>query len=112
VNSDGSLNGPSTPAKIGDFIVLFATGEGQTNPAGIDGKPATLPYPAPILPVSAMIGGKPAKVVYAGGAPGETAGVIQLNLVVPDGILPGVQVPIVIGVGNTHSPSGVTISVR
>ena len=112
VNSDGSLNSVASPAKIGDFIVLFATGEGQTNPPGVDGKPASPPLPAPILPVSAMIGGKPAEVLYAGGAPGETAGVMQLNLVIPNGIQPGTQVPIVIAVGNTQSPLGVTISVR
>jgi uncharacterized protein (TIGR03437 family) len=112
VNSDGSLNGPASPAKIGDFVVLFATGEGQTTPPGVDGKPASPPLPAPILPVSATIGGKAAQVLYAGGAPGETAGVMQLNLVVPDGIQPGVQVPIVIAVGNTQSRPGVTISVR
>jgi trimeric autotransporter adhesin len=112
VNSDGSLNGPASPAKIGDFVVLFATGEGQTTPPGVDGKPASPPLPAPILPVSAMIGGKPAQVLYAGGAPGETAGVMQLNLLVPDGIQPGAQVPIVIAVGNTQSRTGVTISIR
>ncbi len=37
LNQDGSLNGSSNPAKLGSVIVLFATGEGQSSPAGVDG---------------------------------------------------------------------------
>src|SRR5262249_46338991 len=47
VNQDGSINTPSTPARVGEVISLFATGEGQTTPPGVDGRPATTPYPQP-----------------------------------------------------------------
>lgn len=74
VNQNGSVNTASTPEKTGNVITLFATGEGQTNPAGVDGKPSSMPFPVPLLPVSVMIGGKVANVQYVGGAPGEVAG--------------------------------------
>ena len=56
VNENGSINSASRPAPIGSVISLFATGEGQTSPQGVDGKPATAPFPKPSLPVSVTIG--------------------------------------------------------
>ena len=79
VNQDGSINSASTPAKAGDFISIYATGEGQTSPTGIDGKPATVPLPQPNLSVTVTIGGQVVKPQYAGGAYGEVAGVLQVN---------------------------------
>jgi len=66
-------------------LVLYGTGEGQTNPAGVDGKaangaPPSLPKPQ--LPVSLTVGGKTASVLYAG-APGFIAGARQINLRLP-----------------------------
>jgi uncharacterized protein (TIGR03437 family) len=40
-NSDGTLNGPSNPAKVGSTVWVFATGLGATNLAVESGKPAT-----------------------------------------------------------------------
>ena len=42
--------------------MIFATGEGQTNPGGEDGKLALLEYPQPLGEVKVLIGGKEAKV--------------------------------------------------
>jgi uncharacterized protein (TIGR03437 family) len=124
INQDGvTVNTAATPAKVGDIISLYATGEGQTTPAGVDGKPATPPYPAPNSSVSVIIGGMPAQVLYAGGAPGEVAGLMQVNVQIPSGIQTGNAVPVVLqivspysqdGAGGTFSASsqvGVTISV-
>ena len=38
VNQDTTLNSAANPAKIGSFISLYVTGEGQTAPAGVNGK--------------------------------------------------------------------------
>ena len=114
VNENHSINTAFTPAPIGSVISLFATGEGQTSPAGVDGKPATTPFPKPNLPVSVTIGGQTIsgpQLQYAGGAPGEIAGVMQINVRIPSGITPGSAVPIVIQVGNATSQTGVTIAV-
>jgi uncharacterized protein (TIGR03437 family) len=109
VNQDGSINTPATPAKIGSVISLFATGEGLTSPPGVDGKVATAPLPQPLLSVKVTIGGQTAEVQYAGGAPGEVAGVMQINVRIPSGV--SGNVPVVLQVGNTSSQPGVTIAV-
>jgi uncharacterized protein (TIGR03437 family) len=110
-NQDGSVNGSAHPAPIGNVVVLFATGEGATSPAGTDGKPAAVPLPKPVQLVEATIDGKPAEVQYAGAAPGLVAGVIQVNVKIPDGVSVGSSVPVILRVGGTGSPSGVTIAV-
>jgi hypothetical protein len=88
------------------------TGEGETNPAGIDGRPALDSFPKPKLPVSVKIGGLNAQVSYAGAAPGLVAGVMQVNVKVPDGIEAGPAVPVTVTVGPNTSRSGVTLAVR
>jgi len=112
LNEDGSFNSPARPAAIGNIITLFATGEGQTTPAGIDGKLASDLPPSPLLPVTLTIGGHQAAVLYAGGAPGEVAGVMQINVRVPAGITPGDAVPVVLQVADVQGLEYVTIAVR
>jgi len=110
LNQDYSINSITNPAGYGSIVQLFATGEGQTYPAGVDGKLATAPYPYPLQDVSVTIGGQPAHVAYAGAAPGEVAGVMQVNATIPAGIF-GPTVPISLSVGNAQSPAGTTIAV-
>lgn len=112
LNQDGSHNTAANPARIGDIVTFFATGEGQTDPAGVTGKLATsAPLPAPVLPVTVTIGGQTAKLMYAGELP-NGAGVMQINAVVPDGITPGPSVPLTLSVGSAPAQSGITVSVR
>ncbi len=110
VNQGGTPNGTAAPASAGSVISLFVTGEGQTSPAGIDGKTAGSVLPAPVAPVSVTIGGTPATVQYAGAAPGAIAGVMQVNAVVPGGIT-GTS-PVVVTVGGVASQPGVTIVLK
>ena len=90
---------------------MFATGEGQTDPEGVDGRLAGDVLPKPRAPVSVQIGGLPAEVLYAGAAPGLVAGVLQVNAKVPDGAASG-AVPLLLTVGNATSPGGVTVAVQ
>jgi uncharacterized protein (TIGR03437 family) len=111
-NVDGTLNSATNPVKIGAYIQLYATGEGQTMPGGVDGQLAnTLPLPAPLLPVTATVGGIPATVYYAGAAPTEVAGVMQVDLLIPSGVQTGSKVPVAIQVGTATSGAGVWIAV-
>jgi len=110
-NQDGSMNGVLNPAARGSIVVFYATGAGQTNPAGVDGLLATSVLPAPVLPVAVSIDGAPALVLYAGAAPDLVAGVLQVNVFVPENISPG-AVPLVLQVGSAASQSGITLSVR
>jgi adhesin/invasin len=97
---------------MGYLVSLYATGEGQTTPAGVDGKLAPLnpPYPKPVANVTATVGGQPAQVTYYGAAPGEVEGLMQVNVQIPAGVQPG-DVPVVISVGGVASPPGVTLAV-
>jgi uncharacterized protein (TIGR03437 family) len=113
INQDGvTVNSAAAPAKIGDIISLYATGEGQTTPPGVDGKAASAPYPYPNLPVTVMIGFVNAPVKYAGGAPGMVAGLMQVNVQIPAGIQTGNTVTVFLQVGGVQSLGGVTIAVR
>jgi uncharacterized protein (TIGR03437 family) len=118
LNQDNTVNGIATnPAQVGKVIVLFATGGGQTNPAGVDGLPANGPYPAPLLPVSVRIGGVEADVQYAGAAPTFVAGALQINAIVPAGLtsIPttgGSLAEVIVTIGGVQSRSNLYIGVQ
>ena len=110
-NQNGTLNGPGNPAGGGSAVTLYETGEGQTSPGGTDGLLGSATPPAPVLPVTATIGGIPAQVLSYGGIPGTVAGVMQLSVLVPGGLAVG-NASIVVQVGSSSSQSGVTIAVK
>jgi uncharacterized protein (TIGR03437 family) len=112
LNQDGlTVNSARTPAEQGSIITLYATGEGQTDPPGVDGKLATMPLAKPRLPVTAHVAGLQAEVTYAGAAPGLVAGVMQLNLKLPSGI-PSGPAEVKIFIGGVQSQGGVTIAAK
>lgn len=106
VNLNGTLNSASNPVAQGSYVSLYATGAGLTTPSSVDGQLAVSPYPKPILPVSVTIGGQPATVGYAGAAPGEVAGLMQINVLIPASVTPGGYVPVVLQVGNNSTVNG------
>ena len=110
-NKDGSINGAARPAKVGDYIQLYITGAGQTSPSGTDGLITSAATPLPDGTVKVTIGGLPANVNYAGGAPGAVAGVLQVNAQIPAGVTAGGAVPVVVQVGTSNSQPGVTLAV-
>jgi uncharacterized protein (TIGR03437 family) len=110
-SAPGLFNVASNPAAQGSIVVLYGTGAGQTNPPGVDGEVTGQILPKPVLPVSVTIDGKAAKVLYAGAEGGTVSGVIQVNVLLPDGIHSG-SVPVVLRVGDNLSQSGVTLSVQ
>ncbi|HUA86493.1 MAG TPA: dockerin type I domain-containing protein [Bryobacteraceae bacterium] len=111
LNADSTANGPGNPAARGSTITFYLTGAGQTNPGGVDGQ-LIPPGPPPVLPVSIQIGGQPAQVTFASGAPSFAAGLIQVNAVIPQSIAPGVAVPVSVTVGTSTSQTGITLSIR
>ncbi len=110
-NKDGSINGAGHPAKVGDYVELYITGVGQTSPSGADGSINAGTLPLPVAPVTVTIGGVPANVNFAGGAPGIVAGVFQVNAQIPAGVTAGSAVPVVVQVGTSNSQPNVTIAV-
>ncbi len=113
INQDGRVNGTGAAAPRGSVIALFATGEGQTTPNGVNGKIISTvgDLKKPLQAVSATIGGIPAEVQYFGSAPTLVSGALQVNLKVPDNAPTG-NVPIVITVGGTNSQPGVTVAIQ
>jgi uncharacterized protein (TIGR03437 family) len=93
-------------------ISIYATGEGQTSPAGVTGSVTQSNTKTPVLPVTVTIGGTAAVVQYAASPPGEIAGVLQVNAVVPQSVAPGSAVPITVSVGGIASQANVTIAVK
>ncbi len=115
INQSGSYNNAANPASSGDWVYLYGTGFGQTNPPGEDGAYTVAPpagvLPLPVLqPVTVTIGGMPANTNYAGGAPGIVQGVMQVNAQIPSG-LPAGNAAVVVYVGGVPSQAGVTVAV-
>lgn len=112
-NFDASINSPANPAARGSVIVLYGSGEGQTTPAGVDGRIALSVYPKPVLPVKVTIGGidATAGIQYAGAAPTLVAGVFQIDVTVPANVPPG-AVPVVVTIGQASSQPGLTVSLK
>ena len=111
LNQDGGFNSAQNPAAKGSVIVLFLTGEGQTDPPGTDGQIANGVYPKPALPVRVDMGGLQAEVLYAGAAPGQVAGLMQVNAKIPENSNSG-PVPVQVTVGTAQSQRALTVAVR
>ena len=109
LNQDGvTVNSVTSPEKRGNVIAIYMTGEGQTNPQGVDGTiiPAVVSaLKKPLLPVTVTIGGVDAVVQYAGSAPGLVSGVMQVNVTIP-ATSPTGTVPVVVTVGTAKTQSG------
>ena len=112
LNQDASVNSPSNPAHAGDVIVLFGTGEGLVAPIPANGAIVGSPAPLPVLPVTVTIGGRSARVLYAGGVPGEPAGVFQINAEIPPGLPANHHTLAMWSAGPKSSQQGVTIAIE
>jgi uncharacterized protein (TIGR03437 family) len=112
LNEDSTVNSFLNPAARGSVAVLYASGAGETLPAGVDGKLSMSPPPHPVLPVSVELDGIPVPVLYAGAAPGFLQGLLQVNFRVPRGIHAGDTIPVILKVGSFNSQAGVTMTIK
>jgi uncharacterized protein (TIGR03437 family) len=112
LNENGTVNGPSNPASAGGVLVFYATGEGQTRPAGQDGRVIATDLRVPLLPVAVNVGGEPAEVLYAGSAPDQVSGLMQVNVRLPATVARGTAVSLELRVGPAPSQPGITIAIR
>ena len=102
---------PSAPAKRGETIVIYATGLGVTTPLVGDGVAAPSSPPATInAPVTVLIGGKPAGVVF-GGLVAGFAGLYQLNVVIPPDAPSGSTVPVALSTAESFNQQA-TITIQ
>lgn len=117
-----SLNTAANPAKIGDTVLLYLTGEGDYNatpldPSGtsntgyiIPSSLSPLPEVSPLPTVT--IGGANATVSYAGPMVGSMLGLLQMNVVVPTGSATGGTVPVIVTIGANSTQTGVTLAIH
>jgi uncharacterized protein (TIGR03437 family) len=103
-NSDFSLLTATNKAKVGDIIVIYSTGLGQTTPAMTTG--AFVVPPASgfnnTSTVTVTIGGVDAPVIYSLASPGF-AGLYQTAVTIPSGVTG--SVPLVLTSGTAKSNS-------
>ena len=88
--ADGTVNAADTPARPGQYVTAYLTGQGLVDPpvATGDVAPSSPPFPVPLAPVVVKIAGVAATVQFAGLAPGFIGGLMQLNVLIPD-VSPG-----------------------
>lgn len=111
INQDGTVNSQSNPAVRGSTVTIYGTGAGELFPVATDGSAASSTPATPIAAVSATIDGLAASVGYAGGSPGLSVAVLQVNAVVPATSDTG-KVKVAITVGGVSSQSGANMWVK
>ena len=91
LHADYSLVGSSSPARPGEYLLIYCTGLGAvgTPVKSGDGAPSA-PLAHTTNPPAVSIGGLPATVTYSGLAPGFV-GLYQINAQAPAGLLTGNQ---------------------
>jgi uncharacterized protein (TIGR03437 family) len=111
--ADGSIVSAANPAKVGDTLVAYVNGLGQSNPPVTAGSAAPIELlPALASPVTVTIGGQLQTVLYAGFTPGSVS-LAQINFTVtstpaPDPTTPSGSVaslPIQIMAGTDSGPA-------
>ncbi len=113
LNKDNTVNSAQNPAHAGDFVELYGTGGGLSSPAfsAQTLSPSAEPLPRLQLPVTVTVGGRSAKVTYAGGVPGAIPGLMQVNVQLPADVPTGNSVPVVMTIGAGTAPTA-TIAIQ
>ena len=113
LNAGGlTLNSSAAPAAPGSVVAFWGTGEGVTNPLGVDGRLAIDILPQPVATCAIQIGGVAATIEYCGAAPFSVPGLFQINARIDPAVAPGNAVPVRVVIGGTPSQDGVTLVVR
>jgi uncharacterized protein (TIGR03437 family) len=108
---DYTINGSGSAAAKGSTVVLYATGFGQTNPAGAEGQMIAGTV-SPVGAVTLTIGGQAATIQAAVCPAGSVPGVLQVNATVPATVTTGNAIPVVLSVGGVNSQPGVTMVIK
>lgn len=111
LNQNYSVNGAASPAERGSVITLYASGGGLMIPATGDGRVTGADLSSTALPVTVLIGGAMAEVLYAGTAPQLVSGVLQVNARIPETLAASGLQSLSLRVGGAGSPTGVNVFV-
>jgi len=106
----GSITGYTThPAKVGDTLIVLATGLGAVDSPIDDGAASSDKLRNTVVKPVVTVGGQPAQVAFSGLTP-QFPGVYQLNVVVPD-VTAGDKLPLQVQMDGIMSTDQVTIAV-
>jgi uncharacterized protein (TIGR03437 family) len=92
----------SHPAKAGDYLQIYAGGLGAVDPPVDAGAAAPSTPLSQVTGAALTIGGQPAAIKFAGLTPGS-AGLYQVNAIVPDGV-PNGEVQVILSVSGISAP--------
>lgn len=106
-NADFTFNSSGNPVARGQYISMWATGQGTVTPDGQDGEMLSA-YKTVILPVKLTIGGSEVQSLWAGLI---YTGEIQVQGIVPTDI-PAGNAEVLLTIGSTVSRKGATIAVK
>ncbi|HEY6347096.1 MAG TPA: protease pro-enzyme activation domain-containing protein [Bryobacteraceae bacterium] len=104
---------PTSSAQAGQQITIYVTGVGAVSPAVSDGAApsSSTPLsslPAPVQTTTVTVGGATANIQFIG-IPDWSAGVVQINFVVPAGLASGQQQVVVTVGGIASAPALLTV---
>ncbi len=109
VNENGRLNSASNPARRGQVVQIFATGQGAVTPAAEDGTAGPVdPLARSNEQPSVYFGGRLGTTQFSGLAPGF-AGLWQINAVIPPDAPVGNNVQVAVIQGLVSNEIGMTI---
>jgi uncharacterized protein (TIGR03437 family) len=91
---------------------LFATGEGVTNPADMDGVVETGSGDVPVTSMGVTIGGLGVVMPTAASLPKDVSGVLQLTVTVPANLFSTGQMPVVLVAGGVLATQPTFIYVK
>jgi uncharacterized protein (TIGR03437 family) len=107
----GAIAGLTThPVKVGDAIIIYATGLGPVDNTPADGAILPTGLANTLTVPTVLVGGMSAQVLFSGLQP-QFVGVNQVNIIIPPTAPTGNAVPLQIQMGGITSPSNVTIAV-
>jgi uncharacterized protein (TIGR03437 family) len=117
VNQDGTVNGASSPADRGSMVTLWGTGFPSLTPpcetGGLNPSQSVNLFAEGFV---VSLGGEGGQVVYAGSAPGELCGVMQINMLLSPSAAAGAHLRPQFGNPMTYqsgaSAIGATIAVK
>jgi uncharacterized protein (TIGR03437 family) len=117
VNADGTVNGPSAPAKRGSYVQVYATGQGFVPGAPEDGEVVTGDIRTPGS-LRVNIGGTyledfianpadppKAQWIYASGL-SQYPGLWYINVWIPSGVVAAKEIPVLLVYNNAPSTDG------
>lgn len=101
-NQDGSVNSAVNPAHPGDVLQFFLSGMGETQPLSADGLVNEPPLAVPTATLYVSAGGHAIQPQFVGAAPGQPAGIVQVNIPLPS--ITYSANPTTVGINNAWAP--------